>query len=163
MVQEAVGGSEGVPQRGTLLRCAHELLESMGQPTAEDLLIQHLFGASAAIAGKAALWTMLLRQTLQSSSLFEQVDEQQWALHAWRSTQQSLNEVEFVVVDTESTGLRPGPNRVIEMAGIRLRGGEVVDSFQSLVNPNCRLPPFIVQFTGISQDMVARAPGAEQI
>src|SRR5213080_4524677 len=38
MVQEAV---EGVPQRGTLLRRAHELLESLGRPTAEDLLIQH--------------------------------------------------------------------------------------------------------------------------
>ena len=44
-----------------------------------------------------------------------------------------------------------------------MRGGEVIDSFQSLVNPNRRLPPFIVQFTGITQEMVAGAPGAEQI
>ena len=160
MVQEAV---DGVPQRGTLLRRAHELLESIGQPTAEDLLIQHLFGVSEGTTGRPAVWTMLLRQTLQSSSLFEQVDEQHWSLSAWRSTQLSLNEVEFVVLDTETTGLRPGPNRVIEIAGIRLRGGEVIDSFQSLVNPNRRLPPFIVQFTGITQEMVAGAPRAEQV
>src|ERR1700676_862667 len=44
MVQEAFEGT-GTPQRGTLLRRAHELLESFGRPTAEDLLIQHLFGA----------------------------------------------------------------------------------------------------------------------
>ena len=163
MVQEAVGSVDEVPQRGTLLRRAHELLESIGQPTAEDLLIQHLFGVSEGSTGRPAVWTMLLRQTLQSSSLFEQVDEQHWSLSAWRSTQLSLNEVEFVVLDTETTGLRPGPNRVIEIAGIRLRGGEVIDSFQSLVNPNRRLPPFIVQFTGITQEMVAGAPGAEQI
>ena len=163
MVQEAVGSVGEVPQRGTLLRRAHELLESIGQPTAEDLLIQHLFGVSEGSTGRPAVWTMLLRQTLQSSSLFEQVDEQHWSLSAWRSTQLSLDEVEFVVLDTETTGLRPGPNRVIEIAGIRMRGGEVIDSFQSLVNPNRRLPPFIVQFTGITQEMVAGAPGAEQI
>ncbi|TMB82944.1 MAG: hypothetical protein E6J44_09515 [Chloroflexi bacterium] len=163
MVQEAVGSVDEVPQRGTLLRRAHELLESIGQPTAEDLLIQHLFGVSEGSTGRPAVWTMLLRQTLQSSSLFEQADEQHWSLSAWRSTQLSLDEVEFVVLDTETTGLRPGPNRVIEIAGIRMRGGEVIDSFQSLVNPNRRLPPFIVQFTGITQEMVAGAPGAEQI
>ncbi|MFL5592330.1 MAG: exonuclease domain-containing protein [Ktedonobacteraceae bacterium] len=163
MVQEAVGSVDEVPQRGTLLRRAHELLESIGQPTAEDMLIQHLFGVSEGSTGRPAVWTMLLRQTLQSSSLFEQADEQHWSLSAWRSTQLSLNEVEFVVLDTETTGLRPGPNRVIEIAGIRMRGGEVIDSFQSLVNPNRRLPPFIVQFTGITQEMVAGAPGAEQI
>ena len=163
MVQEAVGSVDEVPQRGTLLRRAHELLESIGQPTAEDLLIQHLFGVSEGSTGRPAVWTMLLRQTLQSSTLFEQVDEQHWSLSAWRSTQLSLNEVEFVVLDTETTGLRPGPNRVIEIAGIRMRGGEVIDSFQSLLNPNRRLPPFIVQFTGITQEMVAGAPGAEQI
>src|SRR5256714_1504749 len=163
MMQEAVDGADSVPQRGTLLRRARELLESIGQPTAEDLLIQHLFGVSEGSTGRPAVWTMLLRQTLQSSSLFEQVDEQHWSLSAWRSTQLSLDEVEFVVLDTETTGLRPGPDRVIEIAGIRLRGGEVIDSFQSLVNPNRRLPPFIVQFTGITQEMVAGAPGAEQL
>jgi DNA polymerase-3 subunit epsilon len=155
-VQEAV---EGVPQRGLLLRRAHELLESLGQPAAETLLIQHLFGASSV----SAVWTMLLRQTLQSSALFEQTAEQEWSLTAWRSTRLPLSEVEFVVLDTETTGLRPGPDRVIEIAGIRLRGGEVQYSFQSLVNPQRRLPPFIVQFTGINQQMLAGAPTAENI
>src|SRR5712692_8859800 len=158
MVQEAV---EGVPQRGTLLRRAHELLEGLGQPAPEDLLIQHLFGASEGTTGRPAVWNILLRQTLNSSSLFEQTGEYAWALSAWRSTQLPLSDVEFVVLDAETTGLRPGPDRVIEVAGIRLRGGEVVGSFQSLVNPGRRLPLFIVQFTGISQDMVADAPSAQ--
>lgn len=168
MVQETVNGANGVngvPQRGTLLRRAHELLESAGQPVAEDLLIRHLFGASAGEgpANRSAVWMMLLRQTLKSSALFEQVEESAWALTAWRSTQLALDDVEFVVVDTETTGLRPGHDRVIEIAGIRLRGGEVIDTFQTLVNPNRRLPPFIVQFTGITQEMVNKAPLAEQI
>ena len=153
---------ESVPQRGILLRRAHELLESRGQPTGEDLLISHLFGASSG-TGSNAVWTLLLRQTLTSSSLFEQTGELTWSLASWRSTQLPLNEVEFVVLDTETTGLRPGPNRVIEIAGIRLRNGEVINSFQSIVNPKRRLPPFIVQFTGITQAMVNEAPTAEQV
>src|SRR3989441_887773 len=60
-------------------------------------------------------------------------------------------------------GLRPGPDRIIEVAGIRLRRGEATDSFQSLVNPGRRLPAFIVQFTGITQEMVASAPPAQAI
>src|SRR3989440_1876027 len=163
MVQEAVGSVDEVPQRGTLLRRAHELLESIGRPTADDLLIRHLFGAGESTVGQSAVWTMLLRQALKSSSLFEQTSEREWSLSSWRSTHMPLENVEFVVLDTETTGLRPGPDRVIEVAAIRLRGGEVIDSFQSLVNPNRRLPPFIVQFTGITQEMVAGAPGAEQI
>src|SRR5438270_12117247 len=102
MVQEAVGSVGEVPQRGTLLRRSHELLESIGQPTAEDLLIEHLFGVSEGSTGRHAVWTMLLRQTLQSSSLFEEAAAQHSSLSARRSTQLPHIEVEFVVLDTET-------------------------------------------------------------
>src|SRR5437016_14443423 len=73
MVQEAV---EGVPQRGTLLRRAHELLESLGRPTAEDLLIQHLFGANedtqSVTAVSTGVWTRLPRQDLHRHAPFDQ-------------------------------------------------------------------------------------------
>src|ERR1700730_9877668 len=111
MEQEDVDAS---PQRGMLLRRAHELLESLGQPTPEDVLIRHLFGASGTTS-KNAFWTVLLRQTLRSSALVEASGETGigsdllWSLAAWRSTQQLLKEVDFVVLDTETTGLRPGP------------------------------------------------------
>jgi DNA polymerase-3 subunit epsilon len=163
MVQEDVGRT---PQRGALLRRAHALLESRGEATPESLLIHHLFGASD---DKQPLWTILLRQTLRSSPLFEatgEVDrgsEWLWSLKAWRGTHQLLDEVEFVVLDTETTGLRPGPDRVIEIAGVRLQGGNVLAAFQSLVNPERRLPTFITRFTGITQAMVNQAPTAKDV
>ena len=156
------------PQRGTLLRRAHELLESIGQPVAEETLIQHLFGANNN-TGQQGFWTVMLRQALRSSALFEEAGEigiassVHWSLSAWRSTQQSLCDVEFVVIDTETTGLRPGPDRVIEVACVRVRGGEAIDSFQTLINPIRRIPPFIAQFTGITQEMVNDAPTAKEI
>jgi DNA polymerase III subunit epsilon len=158
-----------VPQQGVLLRRAHELLESSGHPVSEDALLAHLFGVSDG-AQANAIWTTLLRRTLTSSSLFEECADacneegstRAWALTAWRSTQKTLDEIEFVILDTETTGLRPGHHRVIEVAGIRMRGGEVLDSFQTLLNPGVRLPNFIVQFTGITQEMVATAPRAAE-
>src|SRR6202022_135048 len=95
-----------------LLRRAHELLEKLGQPASEDLLIQHLFGANSN-GSKHALWTILLRQPLRSSTIFEESGDPGigsdllWSLSAWRSTQKSLNETEFVVLDTETTGYVP--------------------------------------------------------
>src|SRR6266699_1870738 len=161
MVQADV---RSAPQQGVLLRRAHELLESFGKPVTEDLLLQHLFGVTQG-EGKSntAIWLTLLRKALRSSSMFEKVDEHQWALLAWRSTQRPLQEIEFVILDTETTGLRPGHHRVIELAGIRMRAGEVIDSFQSLLNPGVRLPAFIVQFTGITQEMIATAPKAYEV
>ncbi|GAC1643250.1 MAG: hypothetical protein NVS4B12_07350 [Ktedonobacteraceae bacterium] len=159
---------ESHPQRSTLLRRAHELLESMGQPVAEGMLIQHLFGANGN-AGQQGFWTVMLRQALRSSALFEESGEigigsdVRWSLSAWRSTQRLLDDVEFVVIDTETTGLRPGPDRVIEVACVRVRGGEAVDSLQTLINPGRRIPPFIAQFTGITQEMVNDAPTAKEI
>jgi len=156
---------EAPPQRGTLLRRAHELLETLGQPASEEILIQQLFGAS----GNTSLWTVHLRKALRSSSLFESSgttgigSSLLWSLTAWRTTQQLLNEVDFVVVDTETTGLRPGPDRVIEVAAMRLRGGKIIDTFQSVINPGRYLPPFIVKFTGITQEMVEYAPKAKEI
>src|SRR5437764_11970496 len=98
-----------VPRERVLLRRANELLESFGNPVSEDLLLQHLFGVTQG-EGKnnRAIWLTLLRKALQSSSMFEELDEHQWALLAWRSTQRPLQEIEFVVLDTETTGLRPG-------------------------------------------------------
>ncbi|HTI15924.1 MAG TPA: exonuclease domain-containing protein [Dictyobacter sp.] len=164
-MQDDAHSAADAPQRGTLLHRAHELLVQVGKPVSEEMLIQHLFGAQG--QGKQNLWTVLLRQTMRTSTLFEEIGEAgfvsdvSWGLTAWQRTYQLLNEVEFVVVDTETTGLRPGPDRVIEVGAVRVRGGKIVDSFQSLINPHRRLPPFIVRFTGITQEMVDTAPTAD--
>lgn len=67
----------------------------------------------------------------------------------------------FVVVDLETTGLSKTRDRITEIAGIKVEGGRVLDEFQTLVNPEVRIPPFITHLTGIDDDMVNDAPTAD--
>ena len=65
----------------------------------------------------------------------------------------------WLIVDIETTGDRPDPRGgITEIAAWRVRGGEVVDRFVSLVNPGRSIPQFIRQLTGIDDTMVAGAP-----
>ncbi|QHV98998.1 3'-5' exonuclease [Spirosoma endbachense] len=64
----------------------------------------------------------------------------------------------YCIVDVETTGGVKGPTRLTEIAIFRHDGLQVVDSFHSLVNPECPIPPFIRHLTGISDEMVQEAP-----
>ena len=69
-----------------------------------------------------------------------------------------LKDLDFVVVDVEATGAKTPPNRLIELGAYRIRGGCIVDKFLSLVNPEIPIPRFVASLTGISNEMVKRAP-----
>ncbi len=64
----------------------------------------------------------------------------------------------YVVVDVETTGGRGENHRVTEIGAVKVRNGEVVDRFATLINPQRTIPPSITRLTGISADMVADAP-----
>ena len=64
----------------------------------------------------------------------------------------------YVVVDVETTGGRPGLHRVTEIGAVKVKGGEIIDEWSSLINPQRSIPPNITRLTGISQEMVAQAP-----
>jgi len=72
-------------------------------------------------------------------------------------------DVPLAFVDVETTGCSPGADRVIDVAVIGTRGGELEFEWQSLVNPGARIPDGITALTGIDNDMLAEAPPFEQI
>jgi len=82
------------------------------------------------------------------------------------SVQPTLDEVPlplrhgtFVVVDLETTGTSPSSGAMItEIGAVKIRGGEVLGEFHTLVNPGAPIPPFITVLTGITDAMVAPAP-----
>ena len=69
-----------------------------------------------------------------------------------------LQEIDFVVLDIEATSGRALPTRIIELAAYRLRAAQIIGEFQTLVNPQVPLPRFIAALTGISDEMLTRAP-----
>ena len=69
-----------------------------------------------------------------------------------------LNDSDFVVVDLETTGAKTPPSRVTEIGAYRVTQGRIVAEFQTLVNPETPIPPFIVNLTGINNQMVKDAP-----
>ena len=75
-----------------------------------------------------------------------------------------LREVTFCVVDLETTGGSAAAGSMItEVGAVKVRGGEVLGEFQTLVNPHQAIPPFIAVLTGITDTMVAAAPRIEQV
>src|SRR5688572_11817330 len=73
-----------------------------------------------------------------------------------------LSEVTFCVVDLETTG-GAETDAITEFGAVKVRGGEVLGRFQTLVNPKGQIPPLIAVLTGITNAMVADAPPLRQV
>src|SRR5580765_3629989 len=69
-----------------------------------------------------------------------------------------LEDAEYVVVDLETTGLRPGSSQICEIGAVRIRGFEVVEEFQTLVDPRVPLGPVISALTGLTDRQLRGAP-----
>ena len=70
-----------------------------------------------------------------------------------------ISSLRFAVVDVETTGGRPGHgDRITEIAIVRVHDGQIVDVYETLVNPECAIPPMITQITRITSEMVRDKP-----
>ncbi len=65
---------------------------------------------------------------------------------------------EIIAIDLETTGLDAKEHAIIEIGLVRFREGQILDTYQTLINPGCEIPPFITSITTIQQEDVADAP-----
>ncbi|SFC06591.1 DNA polymerase-3 subunit epsilon [Nocardioides terrae] len=73
-----------------------------------------------------------------------------------------LRDITFCVVDLETTGgSAEAGSMITEIGAVKVRGGELLGEFQTLVNPRSEIPAFIAVLTGISNTMVSDAPAIE--
>lgn len=70
----------------------------------------------------------------------------------------ALDETDYIVLDLETTGAKAASCRIMEIGAYRVSGGRIVAEFETLVNPQTKIPPFVVQLTGITEAMVKDAP-----
>lgn len=70
----------------------------------------------------------------------------------------SIHDTVFTVFDVETTGLSAQSNRMTEIGIVKLKGGEIIDEYETLINPGEFIPPFITQLTGITNEMVHKKP-----
>jgi DNA polymerase-3 subunit epsilon len=92
---------------------------------------------------------MLRLEQLRSAGFRADVVRIQWVLDP---------EQVYVVVDVETTGGRAEQHRVTEIGAVKMQNGQIIDRFETLLNPQRAIPANITRLTGISADMVAGAP-----
>src|ERR1700722_20327376 len=86
------------------------------------------------------------------------VTETQGSPAATSAADALLRDLDFTVVDVETTGWSPDVAGITEIGAVRVRRGEVVAEVTSLVNPGTPVPAPITELTGISDLMLALAP-----
>jgi len=89
---------------------------------------------------------------------FVKTHDHSWTVLGSPLLQQRLNEVTFAVVDLETTGSVIGVDEIIEIGLVQIRGGQVVDRFETLVWSDRTIPPWVARLTGISNDDLEGAP-----
>ena len=74
-----------------------------------------------------------------------------------------LKDLEYTVIDFETTGTAAKTGRAIDIGMVKISKGKITDYYQSLINPDCYIPQYITEITGITNLDVANAPFFEDI
>ena len=76
-----------------------------------------------------------------------------------------IHEGEFVFLDLETTSFNPDVNygKIIEIAAIKVKNGEIVDEFETLINPQMKIPKKATEITNITDEMVKYFPTYEEV
>jgi DNA polymerase III subunit epsilon len=106
----------------------------------------------------AELAALLVADLIKEDHRLRLSDDHRVELACDDAERRLLHESDFIVVDLETTGAKTPPGRIMEIGAYHVRGGRVRAEFQTLVNPETTIPPFISRLTGITEEMVEGAP-----
>ena len=114
-------------------------------------------------AGPHDRMSELLSRFIGNDSRFDLTADGRIRLTGTGKSFRDLMNSSFVVVDLETTGTRTYKDKITEIAAFRVRSGEVVERFESLVNPGRYITYDITKITGITNEMVQDAPTIEEV
>lgn len=81
----------------------------------------------------------------------------------YNANEQDPSTATYVVYDVETTGLSVTNNKIIEIAGVKMKDGQIIDKYHSFVDPHEKIPYHISQLTNITDDMVKGAPELDEV
>ncbi len=74
-----------------------------------------------------------------------------------------MDDKNYIIIDIETTGLSRSQHRIIEIAAVRFDGNSILDTYQTLINPQQSISSFISSFTWITNGMVTNAPTIQEV
>ncbi len=140
----------GLDSADRLASALHEAQEPMALADAARLLL-----SSSRVP--VDLQRKIVDQVVQADARLAWRSGTEIALAAWSPVRLALGDAVFCVVDLETTGIRPGADRIVEIGAVRVEGFELAGRFERLVDPGVPLPSEITRLTGIRpQDLAGR-------
>lgn len=70
---------------------------------------------------------------------------------------------EYILIDLETTGLSPTYNEIIEISALKIKDGEIIDTFSELIKPEYEIDDFIAKLTGITNEMVGNSRNVKEV
>jgi DNA polymerase-3 subunit epsilon len=131
-----------------------ELVEERRGPVVAEEAARRLFALRTA---PVALARSLLAEVVETDARLEWQGDAV-SLAAPLGGELALEDATYVVVDLETTGLRPGSSQICEIGAVRIVGFEIVDEFQTLVDPRQPLQPGVSALTGLTDRQLRGQP-----
>jgi DNA polymerase III epsilon subunit family exonuclease len=131
-----------------------ELVEERRGPVVADEAARRLF---ALRHSPVALARSLLAEVVEADARLAWNGDSV-ALAQPLGSELQLEDATYVVVDLETTGLRPGSSQICEIGAVKIVGFEIVDEFETLVDPRVALSPTITAITGLTNGQLRGAP-----
>lgn len=134
---------------------AHEFLLGQEKPLPTPDIARRLFGARRHEMPETQV---VVKALLAADPRFVRTHDHCWTVLGSPILQQSLDEATYAVVDLETTGSVIGVDEIIEVGVVVVRGGRIIDEFESLIWSDRKIPPWVARLTGISNDDLEGAP-----
>jgi DNA polymerase III subunit alpha, Gram-positive type len=77
--------------------------------------------------------------------------------------ERALKDATYIVFDIETTGLSVVYNKIIELAAVKMKNGEIIERFERFADPHEKLTKTIIDLTGITDDLLVGAPEVDEV
>ncbi len=134
---------------------AYDFLLGQQKPLPTPAIARRLFGARRHEMPETQV---VVRALLNADSRFVETHDHCWTVLGSSILQQHLDDATFAIVDLETTGSVIGVDEIIEIGLVVMRGGEILDRFETLVWSDRTIPPWVARLTGISNRDLEGAP-----